>query len=149
MKQNLTTILNTNRYKRGITTLVLVLLVSVTTTAQTIKLTSIRATMQSLIQTIEKQTNMSVDYGQNTIDLNKTINVSSSSISLHSLLTQMLQGTGLSYNISDRHIIIIPSGNKVQQNSNTSKKEIKGRVVDIAGEPLPGVSVKVCYHNRY
>ncbi len=143
MKQNLTTILNTNRYKRGITTLVLVLLVSVTTTAQTIKLTSIRATMQSLIQTIEKQTNMSVDYGQNTIDLNKTINVSSSSISLHSLLTQMLQGTGLSYNISDRHIIIIPSGNKVQQNSNTSKKEIKGRVVDIAGEPLPGVSVKV------
>ena len=143
MKQNLTTILNTNRYKRGITTLVLVLLVSVTTTAQTIKLTSIRATMQSLIQTIEKQTNMSVDYGQNTIDLNKTINVSSSSISLHSLLTQMLRGTGLSYNISDRHIIIIPSGNKVQQNSNTSKKEIKGRVVDIAGEPLPGVSVKV------
>ena len=72
MKQYLTTFYNTIMCKRGITIVVLALLVSVTVPAQTIKLTSTKATMHTLIQAIEKQTNMSVDYSQNTIDLNKT-----------------------------------------------------------------------------
>ena len=143
MKQYLTTFYNTIMCKRGITIVVLALLVSVTVPAQTIKLTSTKATMHTLIQAIEKQTNMSVDYSQNTIDLNKTVNVSSNSLSLQNLLAQMLRGTGLNYNISNRHIIITHNVNKVQQGNNTHKKEVKGRVVDASGEPLIGVSVKV------
>ncbi|ETD18650.1 MULTISPECIES: SusC/RagA family TonB-linked outer membrane protein [Prevotellaceae] len=143
MKQYLTTFYNTIMCKRGITIVVIALLVSVTVPAQTIKLTSTKATMHTLIQAIEKQTNMSVDYSQNTIDLNKTVNVSSNSLSLQNLLAQMLRGTGLNYNISNRHIIITHNVNKAQQGNNTHKKEVKGRVVDASGEPLIGVSVKV------
>ena len=55
MKQYLKKILITSTYKRSMTFVGLVLLVSVTLTAQTIKLTSTKATIHALIQTIEKQ----------------------------------------------------------------------------------------------
>lgn len=109
-----------------------------------IKLQQKKATMKSLITAIEKQTSKSVDYGQNSINLKKVVNVSSSSIELSDLLKEMLKGSGLEYTITDRHIIISQQQAKPQQETGKAGSvKVAGQVVDANGESLPGVSVRV------
>lgn len=110
---------------------------------QVVKLSQTKNTVRQLIGVIEKQTNMSVDYRQNTLDLNKQVKVNSKSETLSTLLNTMLSGTGLEYSISGRHIIIT----KVQKSQEVSpaqeRQTVKGRVLDNNGNPLIGVTVKV------
>ena len=49
---------------------------------QVIKLQQRKATLKTLITAIEKQTNKSVDYGQNVINLKKVVQVSSNKMKL-------------------------------------------------------------------
>ena len=111
---------------------------------QTLQLASTHATMKSLIQAIENQTKMSVDYGQDIIDLEKTVQVSARTLSLQKLLGEMCAASELEYKISDRHIILTKTGKK-QQVVRTGREQgkVKGNVVDAVGEPLIGVSVRV------
>src|SRR3712207_4908864 len=112
---------------------------------QKIKLQEKKLTMKSLITAIEKQTAKSVDYGQNTINLTKTVNVSSQDIALADLLKEMLRGSDLEYTITDRHIIIMSKSKQKEHTASVSQSTAKvtGQVVDDKGEPLPGVSVRV------
>lgn len=130
--------------KRHLAILAFILSATVTVNAQTIKLRTNKVTVQNLMQTIEKQTNMSVDYGQNTIDLNKILVLNAKKVSLQEALLQMLRGSGLEYTISARHIIITQAEpKKVRSVDLGQKKSVSGRVVDSKGEPLTGVSVRV------
>lgn len=115
---------------------------------QMIKLKQKTVTVHQLISEIEKQTKMSVDYGQNTLNLGATIKVNAKTEKLGTLLNLMLQGTGLEYSILSRHIIITkpkkkqtPQGGLPQNVS--SKQVVKGKVLDSQGEPLLGVTVRV------
>lgn len=112
---------------------------------QLIQLKEKRISMRNLITAIEKQTAKSVDYGQNSIDLNKIVNVNSQSAKLSDLLKMMTSGTNLTYTITDRHIIITPKKASVERRSLTTADQtrITGKVVDSNGEPLPGVTVRV------
>lgn len=144
MIKKLLTHLNTMAVKRPLMVLAVVFSVTVSGYAQTIKLQNTKMTVENLIRAIEQQTNMSVDYGQNTIDLTKTVSLSSKTLSLQNAMKQMLQGTGLEYSIADRHIVITQAAAQApRQGNNPQKREVKGRVVDDKGEPLIGVSVKV------
>lgn len=57
---------------------------------------------------------------------------------IDAILTKCLKGSGITYRIKDRTIILYGT------DDNTKKEiEVKGRVVDEKGEPLPGATVKV------
>ena len=110
---------------------------------QVVKLENTTTAIRQLISAIEKQTNMSVDYGQNTLDLAKQVKVNSKTEKLSTLLDAMLSGTGLEYSISGRHIIITKSEAQKTQQHSGKKQTVKGQVLDANGNPLIGVTVKV------
>ena len=109
---------------------------------QVVKLDKTTTTIQQLISTIEKQTNLSIDYGQNALDLTKQVKVNSKTEKLSALLDAMIKETDLEYTISGRHVIITKS--TPQKPKQTGRKQtIKGQVQDVNGNPLIGVTVKV------
>ena len=109
---------------------------------QVVKLDKTTTTVQQLISTIEKQTNLSIDYGQNALDLTKQVKVNSKTEKLSALLDAMIKETDLEYTISGRHVIITKS--TPQKPKQTGRKQtIKGQVQDVNGNPLIGVTVKV------
>lgn len=112
---------------------------------QVIHLSQTKVSVSSVIKAIEKQTKMSVDFPQNSVNPNKTVNLKSKSLTLDELMTQILKGGNLSYKIVDRHIIIVKGGNASQgvQTTQTAndKHKITGRVLDNNGEPVIGASV--------
>lgn len=129
------------------TTFLLGLFLSMTTIGmkgqhQVVKLDKTTTTVQQLISTIEKQTNLSIDYGQNALDLTKQVKVNSKTEKLSALLDAMIKETDLEYTISGRHVIITKS--TPQKPKQIGRKQtIKGQVQDVNGNPLIGVTVKV------
>ncbi len=144
MKTNIINYLKAIKVKRITLLLVLFLSMSVGMMGQNqvVKLDQTTTTVRQLISAIEKQTNMSVDYGQNTLNLAKQVKVNSKSEKLSTLLGTMLNGTGLEYSISGRHIIITKSESQ-QTRKPSQRQTVKGRVLDANGNPLIGVTVKV------
>ena len=135
--------------KKTAAALALCLSMSVSTfgQSQVIHLTQNKATVSSIIKAIEKQTQMSVDFSQNTINVNKTVSLKSKSETLGELMNQILKGNGnLTYKIVDRHIIIVKAGHNGAQpeqsvRQGVGKTKITGRVLDNNGEPIIGASV--------
>lgn len=132
--------------KKAAATLALCLSMSVATFGQNqvIHLPQTKASVSSIIKAIEKQTQMSVDFSQKSINLNKTISLKSKTQTLGELMNQILKGGGdLTYKIVDRHIIIVKQGSARQnaQPAGNGKHKITGRVLDNNGEPIIGASV--------
>lgn len=135
--------------KKTAATLALCLSMSVSTfgQSQVIHLTQNKATVSSIIKAIEKQTQMSVDFSQNTLNLNKTVNLKSKSLSLGEIMNLILSGNrDLSYKIVDRHIIIVKGEQRGVRSTQTmqqgyGKHKITGCVLDNNGEPIIGASV--------
>ena len=135
--------------KKTAATLALCLSMSMSTfgQSQVIHLSQNKATVSSIIKAIEKQTQMSVDFSQNTINLNKTVSLKSKSETLGELMNQILKGNGnLTYKIVDRHIIIVKAGHNGAQSvqstqQGSGKYKITGCVLDNNGEPIIGASV--------
>ncbi len=136
--------------KKTAATLALCLSMSVATFGQNqvIHLPQTSATVSSIIKAIEKQTQMSVDFSQNSVNLNKTIRLKSKSQTLGELMNQILKGgDNLTYKIIDRHIIVVKEGNALQGQSvqptsaSNGKYKITGQVLDDNGEPIIGASV--------
>lgn len=135
--------------KKTAATLALCLSMSMSTfgQSQVIHLSQNKATVSSIIKAIEKQTQMSVDFSQNTINLNKTVSLKSKSETLGELMNQILKGNGnLTYKIVDRHIIIVKAGHNGAQSEQSVRQgvgntKITGRVLDNNGEPIIGASV--------
>lgn len=133
-------------YKK--TTAVLVLCLSMSIGAfgqsQIIHLQQNKATVSKLVKAIEKQTKMSVDFSQETLDLHRTIKISSKSLTLSALLEEMLRGQSLTYKIIDRHIAIVERQAIHNLSNNTLQQtvyQVKGVVVDQTGEPIIGATV--------
>ena len=135
--------------KKTAATLALCLSMSVSTfgQSQVIHLTQNKATVSSIIKAIEKQTQMSVDFSQNTLNLNKTVNLKSKSLSLGEIMNLIISGNrDLSYKIVDRHIIIVKGEQRGVRSTQTmqqgyGKHKITGCVLDNNGEPIIGASV--------
>src|SRR5699024_5297274 len=93
---------------------------------------------------IEKQTNLSIAYNQTKLDINKKVNGNYVNNELSFVLTDLLKDSGFSFRFEQKHIIIIPAK---QENSATNAssqqkgKDVIGRIVDEAGEPVIGASV--------
>jgi len=61
------------------------------------------------------------------------------------LVSDLLEGTGLSYKLVDRNIIIFPESESSNYTDNAfqQQKSVSGKVTDSSGAPLPGVTVIV------
>ncbi len=105
---------------------------------QSVSLPNTRLTLKAAFTEIEKQTEMSVDYNREIIDINKTVSIPQKNASLSDIMAALLRDTGCIYTVRENHIIIAKAPVAVQP---TIKKTISGTIVDEQGEPVIGANV--------
>jgi TonB-linked SusC/RagA family outer membrane protein len=107
-----------------------------------IKLSSSQNTVSQIIDAIEEQTQFKIFYKTGQFDPQKVVNFNSSELTVASALTSIFQGSGLSYKVMDKLIVLAPAADikaLMQQ-----KITITGRVIDSGnGVSIPGVSVVI------
>ena len=96
-----------------------------------------QVSIQKVLSMLKEQSKYDFIYDNADISVLKPVTVDMKNASLKEVLDYCLEGSGLSYEILNRTIVITnkPAKQKV------SKKVVKGKVVDEKGNPLPGVSV--------
>lgn len=114
--------------------------------AQSVKFQGDGMTLKAAIKTIEKQSGMSVDYDNEVVDVNRVVKVNGVSGSIDNVMRKLLDGTGYTYEIKGKHIIISrqSSQNNIQHKGKKHGKTIKvtGKVTDSAGEPIIGATIR-------
>lgn len=96
------------------------------------------ATVEEVLMKIEKQSNLFFIYNREVVDVDRKVDASYVNQKVTDVLTGLFRGTGVEYEIQDRHIIL-----KSSSSENSQQKAISGKVTDTAGSPLPGVSVVI------
>lgn len=97
------------------------------------------ATIREILETIENQSEFFFMYNGSIIDVNQRVSVKADNALINDLLNQILSGTGISYKIDNRQIALTAVNSaQVKQN-----KSVKGQVMTVAGEPIPGVTVLI------
>lgn len=95
--------------------------------------------LNTVLNKIEKQTDYLFIYN-NEVNTDIPANVSVKGEVVSSVLNRVLRGTGITYKLEGSHIIL--SAGK-QATGKQATKKVKGRVLDAAGEPIVGASVRV------
>ncbi|WP_430816644.1 TonB-dependent receptor [Carboxylicivirga sp. RSCT41] len=116
--------------------------ISASSYSQNVKLNLKRGqnTLQHVFNEIEKQSAYTIFYQDDQVNLDKEIAQGYQGGELVDVLDKALEGTGLTYKINDKIIIILEENTtrSVQQDVSIT---VKGKVIGVDGEPLPGVNV--------
>ena len=103
----------------------------------TVTLSMRNATVEQVLDQIEKKTEYTFVASDRTVDLNRKVSLNVQSLSLEETLKQLFAGTNVSYKIVNNQIIL----SKAQ--ATQQSKRVKGTVVDKNGEPIIGANVVV------
>lgn len=109
-----------------------------------LKLNYKSTSIKQILKEIENGSNYDFVYSNNDFDVEREVDIKVSDASVEEVLNQLLEGTGMGYNMVD-HIVII-SPNKMSnftKNGVQQKKTVTGTVTDQTGTPLPGVTVAI------
>ena len=104
----------------------------------TIKDTAI--TLQKALEEVERQSKLSIAYNQSQLPAGQQLSLDIVNQPLESTLKIILKGTGFTFKLNDKYIMIVPEKKKT---GTQPVKPVKGKVTDENGEPLIGVSVAV------
>ncbi len=111
----------------------------------TLSLTNV--TLKTVFSNIEEKTDFSLFYENDLVDLNSIVSVEGSNLSIEKILTQVLNGQGIDFNIVNKQIVLSEKQVKTLGNANLKSeqtlKTVTGVVADASGETLPGVNVTV------
>lgn len=91
------------------------------------------------LKEVERQSGLSVGYNDSQLKNKPHLDLSLKSVSLDKALTEILKGTGFTYQLKERYIMIIPDNTPKA----SSQKRVTGKVTDEQKEPLIGVNIKV------
>ncbi len=99
-------------------------------------------TLEDILSEIEEQTDYLFIYN-NEVNVNRKVSVKAEKKNLTVVLSELLAGTGTSYEIEGTHIVIrkLNKAEVLKVPQQVNKKQIKGTVVDLKGEPIIGANV--------
>lgn len=103
------------------------------THAQNVRIDMQNKTVKEVLKEIEKQADYSFFFNNTHIDVNREVSVSGTDV--FEILDGIFQGTGVTYSVSDKMIIL--SAHPQQ----SGKVEVKGTVSDAEGNPSIGATV--------
>lgn len=107
-------------------------------------------TISDVVKQIETSTNYTFFYTDDLIDLKKEVNISKKNVPIENLLNQTFAGTGYSWKIAGKQIVISPSAetaasrassNQAKALNQTQKIQISGVIKDANGDPIIGAGV--------
>jgi len=98
--------------------------------------------IKQAFEQIEVQSKFTIAYNQTRFDVEKKISVNIQNESLEKALSEILKGTGFTFKINEKHIIITPEKEKEKTSKSEPQQTIRGVVTDEAsGVPIPFVTI--------
>lgn len=119
------------------------------TFAQTVSYTKKNASIKEVFQQITRQTGYEVLYADQKINNTKRLDVNFQKTGLKTVLEQCLDGLSLTYVIDEKTIVIKPIEKSMLDkvlnviNPNAARIEVKGKVLEESGGPLPGATIVI------
>ncbi len=98
--------------------------------------------IKEVFDEICRQTNRTVIYNDDRLELDRKIKADFVDITLEDLLERLLSDSGMDYRFRDEYIVIVPR-QRAAEPQTVKGRTIKGMVQDKEGHPLPGVTVVV------
>lgn len=98
-------------------------------------------TVADVLKEIEEASEFDFFYNNTQIDLNRRVSVSAQNSDIFTILEDMFAGTKVRYTVLDKKIILSTELADKQQQQKPDNV-VKGKVVDVMGEPVIGASVK-------
>ena len=98
------------------------------------------ATVEQVLEQIEKETEFTFLFTDNTLDISKPVNIQVKNQEIDKVLNQLFKNTDVQYSIVDRQIILSKKGTPF---TTQQSKRVQGTVRDEAGIPVIGANVSV------
>lgn len=99
-----------------------------------------KMTVSEVLKLIEAQSDYDFFYNNAHVDLNREVYVSATNSDVFAVLDKVFNGTNIKYKLVDKKIILTTEN--VESSDSKQTKQVKGRVVDAAGEPVIGATIK-------
>ena len=118
--------------------------VSAVTRGQNVTIQGNNISLKGAFSQIRKQTGYIVMAQSDQIDKNKKVNLNLKNVPLEAAMIKILQGENMSFTIDDKSIVLFRKTSLLQILAEKSRSlEIRGKIMDEAGKPLPGVTIVV------
>jgi TonB-linked SusC/RagA family outer membrane protein len=101
------------------------------------------ATLQQVFKALQEQSDFDFFYKNEQIPSDTRVTTDIKNESVEVILNQVLSGTGLSYHVIDKDIVISSNETVNKESTQQEQKVIKGKVYDQSGAGIPGVSIVV------
>ncbi|UKJ06763.1 SusC/RagA family TonB-linked outer membrane protein [Solitalea lacus] len=124
--------------------IVLALLISESVYSQAITLNSANASLESVLESVSKQSGYKFFYNQGQVAKANPVTVSIKNLSLKDALDEVFKNQPVAYAIANKTIVVTEKAKSGKQKSDNLNDEIiNGTIIDKAGLPLPGVNVQI------
>ena len=101
-------------------------------------------TIAEIFSDIEEMSEFSFLYSTREIDATRQVSVHGTDVLITDILSSILDEKEIAYRISDKHIILYKKDSPIERTLIALQGiPITGTVTDAAGEPLPGVSIRI------
>mgnify|MGYP000711267508 CR=1 FL=1 len=100
-----------------------------------------QVSLNQILNEIESQTNYMFLYN-NHVNVDRTTSIHAKDESVSKVLSIILEGTDIKYELAGEHIILT-NGNAKTASAVVQKKTIKGKVIDAQGEAIIGANVRI------
>lgn len=108
-----------------------------------ITLDLINQPFSTFIKQVEQQTDYKFFFEEQSVDVNRLVNVKIQNQDVRVVLNKVLSGTNITYTIANKKILLKKQENSKLQRGKALPKEIAGSVVGEDGTQLIGVSIQV------
>ena len=99
-------------------------------------------TVANILQQIENASDFDFFYNNSHVDLGRRVSVSAHNSDIFTILDEVFEGTGVHYTVLDKKIILSTELEAPIQGTKQQGNIIKGKVVDMKGEPVIGATIK-------
>lgn len=113
-----------------------------------VTLNLIDVSFETLFKTLEKKSDYVFFFKEDVLQKNEKVTVKAQNESVVSILNRVLPPKQLTYTVKGRQVIIVRQPQKEEKKTTTpvaveKDYEVKGTIVDVNGQPLPGVNITV------
>ncbi len=104
-------------------------------------------TVREVFKEIEKKSGYLFFYHDSVIDLERKVHITADDETIQMVLNKLFEGTDNKYSIHERQIIVSRKKEEVYSSSMSeiaqNRKTVRGKVLDLSGETLPGVAITI------
>lgn len=105
--------------------------------------------LQKAISRIEGVCSYTFFYDASTIDLTKRVSLKAEGLDVRSAISNLLEGTGISFDISNKQIVLLSAENLEKRSQTRARHMLSGTVTDENGIPIIGATVQVIGTQNY